>query len=194
MSTPRRISTARRPEAESVGSAFESNGIGEQSSNSRQREIQWNGRGEILRAAMDNVRRSAGRVGSLRTFRTGGSTPKTWFMCQPPAFGPVPSVPLNLSLSVSVRRTEMGCNARRHNTTRRSVKRKRLAQWTRPWEPPGNVLPRDDRVLHAQTKGPHKRAAVQARGGGCCRQADIPPHSIRGGGIGVVRLEREGKC
>ncbi len=104
----------------------------------------------------------------------------------------LPVAPLNLPLSVSVRRTEMGTMRAGPNPTRQSVKRKRLAQWTRPWEPPGNVLPRDDRVLHAHTKGSHKRVAVQALGGGCCRQADIPPHCIRGGGIGVVRLEREG--
>ena len=101
------------------------------------------------------------------------------------------AAPQNLPLSVSVRRTEMGTTRAGPNPTRQSVKRKRLAQRTRPWEPPGNVPPRDDRVLHAHSKGPHKRAAVQARGGGCCRQADVPAQCIRGGGIGVVRQERE---
>lgn len=35
------------------------------------------------------------------------------------------------------------------SATVQSAKRKQLAQWTRPWEPPGNVPPRDARVHSA---------------------------------------------
>lgn len=86
--TPRRslhhVAVLPGSQARSVNHFVEADKMLTKDGRSWQREIEWSGRGDFLRVAMDNTRRSAGRVDSSRGGPPEYSSPKTWFMCQQP--------------------------------------------------------------------------------------------------------------